>query len=252
MNYKSLFLTLLIALSITNVSNAQDNTIQPKGDYFRNAKFGSTRDEIKAIEKDNKLVFDTKEEMVFNETSESFGNTQNIYNFDENGKMDYAMLSIVNDHKDLANYLNDYNKINESFTKIYGEPNEKVITTEDKELLSDPAKLAQAIKEGKVVATTIWNKENFTVSHILADAMNPEDMEDDVKKVTIITPISHIVLAQLNSDDEEDEIEDISDSDSEDEESSDAEEDAEAEKESDSEVVNEPDDEEENDDSGKE
>ena len=239
MNFKRIFIFLIIGLSLTNMTIAQDT--QPKGDYFGNAKFGSTRDEIKEVEKNSKLIFDTKDEMVFNETSEFIGNSQNIYNFDEDGKMESAMISIVNDHKDLANYINDYNKLNESFTKVYGEPSQSVYTTEDKELLNNPAKLAEAIKEGKVVATTIWNKENFTISHILADAMDPDDMEEDVRKVTIITPISHIVLGQLNLDDEE-EVEDISDSDTEDEEDKNIDPEDEAESDEEKEE-NEPDDE---------
>ena len=210
MNFKKLFVSFIIALSLTSVGFAQETA--PEGDYFGNAKFGSTKDEIKAIEKTSTLVLEKNEEIVFNETSEFMGKTQNVYNFDKDGKMDTAMISIINEHKDLANYISDYNKINETFIKMYGEPDQNVFTTEDEALLSNPAKLAEAIKDGKVVATTIWNKKNYTISHILADSMTQDDMDEDTKKVTVFTPISHIVLGQLNSADPvsgEDEVEDI-------------------------------------------
>ncbi len=233
MNYKRLFISLLIALTINNVVIAQDIT---ERDYFGKVKIGSTIDEIKEAEKSSKLVFDSKDEMVFNETSDFIGNSQNIYSFSDDGKMESYTLSIVNDHKDLANYINDYNKLNESLKKIYGEPDQSVYTTDDKELLSNPAKLAEAIKDGKVVATTVWNKENFTISHILSDSMSTEEMDENVKKVTIITPISHIVLEEPNFYEEEEEIEDTDDSDSENEKgSSDSEDDDEQDSEEDSE-----------------
>ena len=208
MKFKNIFVSLLIALSISSVSFCQDQEI--KGDYFGNARFGSTKEEIKEVEKTSKLVLDKNDELIFNETSEFMGNSQNVYSFDKDGKMNTAMISVINDHKDLANYIADYNKINEAFIQVYGEPDENVFTTQDEELLNNPAKLAEAIKEGKVVASTIWNKPNFTISHLLADQMKADDMDDETKKVTVFTPISHLVLGQLNSADSgEDEAEDI-------------------------------------------
>ena len=197
MNFKNLFISLMVALSLTTVAVAQEAT--PEADSFGDVKFGSTKEEVKAHEKDSTLVLDRAEELVFNETSEFLGKSQNCYSFDKDGKMIAGAIYIVNDHTDLAKYIEDYNKINEAFTQLYGEPDQNAVSTEDEALLKDAAKLAQAIKEGKVVATTVWKKENFTVSHILGEQMSTDDMDEEAKKVSVITPICHLILGQLNS-----------------------------------------------------
>jgi hypothetical protein len=136
---------------------------------------------------------------MFNKTSEILGKSQNCYSFDKEGKMVAGTFNIINNHYNLANYIAEYNKINEALTKKYGEPTQEVVDTEDQELLNDAVKLAQAIKEGQVVAVTVWKKDNFTVSHILSEKMSTEDLDDETKKVTVITPICHVIIQQLNS-----------------------------------------------------
>lgn len=207
MNIKKLFVSLMITLSISTVALAQSQGTAKEGNFFSNIKFGSTKDQIKVCEKNNKLVLDQDDELMFNETSKYIGESQNCYSFDKDGKMAAVTYNIINNHYNLANYIAEYNKINESLTKIYGEPTQDVVDTEDQTLLKDPVKLAMAIKEGQVVAITIWKKDNYTISHILSEKMSTEDMDDETKKVTVITPICHVVLGQLNSlieaDDEE-------------------------------------------------
>ena len=207
MNIKKLFVSLMITLSISTVALAQSQGTAKDGNFFSNIKFGSTKDQIKVCEKNNKLVLDQDDELMFNETSKYIGESQNCYSFDKDGKLAAVTYNIINNHYNLANYIAEYNKINESLTKIYGEPTQDVVDTEDQTLLKDPVKLAMAIKEGQVVAITIWKKDNYTISHILSEKMSTEDMDDETKKVTVITPICHVVLGQLNSlieaDDEE-------------------------------------------------
>lgn len=207
MNIKKLFVSLMITLSISTVALAQSQGTPKEGNFFRNIKFGSTKEQVKGFEKNNKLVLDQDDELMFNETSKYIGESQNCYSFDKDGKMAAVTYNIINNHYNLANYISEFNKINESLTKIYGEPTQDVVDTEDQTLLKDPVKLAMAIKEGQVVAITIWKKDNYTISHILSEKMSTEDMDDETKKVTVITPICHVVLGQLNSlieaDDEE-------------------------------------------------
>ena len=204
-NFKKLFISLVLTLSLTTVTVAQEAA--PEGDYFGDIKFGSTKEEVKNHEKDSKLVLEHDNELTFNETSEFLGSSQNSYSFDNDGKMNAGAIYIVNDHKDLAKYIEDFNKINEAFKQMYGEPDQDAFNTDDEALLNDPAKLAQAIKEGKVVASTVWKKENFTISHILGEQMTTDDLDEDTKKISIITPICHLVLGQLNSAEEEAEAE---------------------------------------------
>ena len=210
MKFKNIFVALIVALSLSNVVVAQDAAVPqedaavaqetaPEGDYFGDVKFGSTKEEVKAHEKDCTLVLDHNDELMFNETSEFLGKSQNCYSFDKDGKMVAGTINIINDHQDLAKYIEDYNKINEAFVQMYGQADEQAVTTDDEAILNDPAKLAQAIKEGKVVASTVWKKENFTISHILSEKMTTDDMDEETKKVTVTTPICHLVLGQLNS-----------------------------------------------------
>ena len=204
MNFKKLFISLLVALSLTNVTFAQEAA--QEADTFGNVKFGATKEEVKASEKDTTLVLDHNDELIFNEDSEFLGKSQNCYAFD-NGKMVAASIYIVNEHQDLTKYLEDYNKVNEAFTQMYGEPDETGFSTEDEALLKDPAKLAKAIKDGTVAASTVWKKQNFTISHILSEKMSTDDMDEESKKVFVATSICHLILGQLNSADGEGEEE---------------------------------------------
>lgn len=197
MNFKKIFVSLIAALSLSTAVVAQN---APAGDnFFSKIKIGSTKDQVKASEKNNTLILEQTSELMFNETSKLIGKSQNCYSFDKNGKMQAVTFNIINNHYNYANYIADFNKINEALTKIYGEPTQDVVDTDKEELLKDPVKLALAIKEGEVVAITVWKKDNYTISHVLSEKMSTEDMDDEEKKVTVITPICHVVLGQLNS-----------------------------------------------------
>jgi hypothetical protein len=200
MKFKSLFIALIAALSLSTVVVAQEEL-----DSFGNCKFGSNKEAVKAEEKANTLVMETEDELMFNETSDFMGTSQNCYTFSKDGKLETVTLNIVNNHEDLANYIADYNKMNEMFTQMYGEPTSSGFSTEDKELLSDPAKLAQAIKEGKVAASTEWKLKTFTLSHVLSEQMTTDDMTDEVKKATIITPICHLAIATIGTEEDDEE-----------------------------------------------
>ncbi len=187
----------MVALSLSTVVVAQDAAT---GDnFFNKIKIGSTKEQVKTFEKNNALVLEQESELMFNETSKLIGKSQNCYSFDKNGQMQAVTFNIINNHYNYANYIADFNKINEALTKIYGEPTQDVVDTDNEELIKDPVKLALAIKEGEVVAITVWKKDNFTISHILSEKMSTEDMDDETKKVTVITPICHVILGQLNS-----------------------------------------------------
>jgi hypothetical protein len=197
MNFKNIFVSVMVALSLSTVVVAQDAAT---GDnFFNKIKIGSTKEQVKTFEKNNALVLEQESELMFNETSKLIGKSQNCYSFDKNGQMQAVTFNIINNHYNYANYIADFNKINEALTKIYGEPTQDVVDTDNEELIKDPVKLALAIKEGEVVAITVWKKDNFTISHILSEKMSTEDMDDETKKVTVITPICHVILGQLNS-----------------------------------------------------
>ena len=196
MNFKNLFVALIVAFSLSTAVVAQE---AQDPNSFGDAKFGSTKEEVKAAEKDCTLVLDHNDELMFNETSEFLGKSQNCYAFDKDGKLVAVSINVINDHEDLAKYIEDYNKINEAFVQLYGAADEQGVSTDDEAILNDPAKLDQAIKEGKVAATTVWKKENFTISHILSEKMDTEGMDEESVKATVFTPICHIILAQHNS-----------------------------------------------------
>lgn len=196
MNFKNLFVALIVAISLSTAVVAQE---AQDPNAFGDVKFGFTKEEVKASEKDSTLVLDHNEELMFNETSEFLGKSQNCYSFSDDGKLVAVTLNIINDHEDIAKYIEDYNKINEAFMQMYGEADEQGVSTDDEAILKDPAKLAQAIKDGKVVASTVWKKENFSISHILTTKMDSEGMDETTQKATVFTPIAHLVLAQHNS-----------------------------------------------------
>ena len=147
MNFKNLFVALIVAFSLSTAVVAQE---AQDPNSFGDAKFGSTKEEVKAAEKDCTLVLDHNNELMFNETSEFLGKSQNCYSFSDDGKLVAVTINVINDHEDIAKYIEDYNKINEAFVQLYGEATEQAVSTDDEAILNDSAKLAQAIKDGKV------------------------------------------------------------------------------------------------------
>ena len=196
MNLKKLFVAFIAALSLSTAVVAQE---AQDPNAFGDAKFGSTKEEVKTAEKDSTLVLDHNEELMFNETSEFLGKTQNCYSFSDEGKLVAVTINVINEHEDIAKYIEDYNKVNEAFAQLYGEATEQAVSTDDEAILNDPAKLAQAIKDGKVVASTVWKRENYSISHILTAKMDTEGMDETTVKATVFTPICHLILAQHNS-----------------------------------------------------
>ena len=179
MNFKRIFISLIISLSLTNMTIAQET--QTNGDYFGIAKFGSTRDEIKEVEKTSKLIFDTKEELVFNETSDFIGKSQNCFTFDKDGKMVAGTINIINDHEDLSKYIEDYNKINEAFQQVYGEPDESGFSTDDEALLKDAAKLAPGVHivvEGTTNTSYNGLMETNAGGTLTCDGKDPINVDD--------------------------------------------------------------------------
>ena len=187
----------MVALSLSTVVVAQDASTG--SNIFGRMKIGSTKEQVKVLEKNNTLVLEQNSELMFNETSKLIGKSQNCYSFDKSGKLEGVTFSVINNHYNYANYITDFYKINDALTKIYGKPTQDLVDTDNEELVKDPVKLAQAIKEGEVVAITVWEKGNLTISHILSEKMSTEDMDDAEKKVTVITPICHVILGQVKT-----------------------------------------------------
>ena len=67
MNIKNIFVSLMLALSLSTVALSQETTNDSK--FFNKVKFGSTKEEIKLSENNNKLVLDQDDELIFNQTS---------------------------------------------------------------------------------------------------------------------------------------------------------------------------------------
>lgn len=201
MSSKKLIISIfLMFLSFASIVSAQETTSQE--DNLVRFKFGASKEEIKNIEKDSKLVLENEVEIYFNKNSEIMGQCQNIYHFDSEGKMNEMLIIIATDHKELSNYISDYNKINKTLTDALGTPYKNLYSTEDQDLLNNPTKLAESIKEGNVAATSIWNNKNFSVVHILCKKIPTDELKEEDKKVMIATSIAHMVVTRPRSSDE--------------------------------------------------
>ena len=201
MSSKKLIISIfLMFLSFASIVSAQETNSQE--DSLVRFKFGASKEEIKNVEKDSKLVLENDVEIYFNKNSEIMGQCQNIYHFDSEGKMNEMVIIIATDHKELSNYISDYNKINKTLTDALGTPYKNLYSTEDQDLLNNPAKLAESIKDGNVAATSIWNNKNFSIVHILCMQIPTNELKEEDKKVMIVTPIAHMIVTRPRSSDE--------------------------------------------------
>ncbi len=201
MSSKKIIISIfLMVLSFVSITAAQETTSQE--DSLVRFKFGASKEEIKNVEKDSKLVFENDVEIYFNKNSEIMGPCQNIYQFDSEGKMNAVVTIIATDHKDLSNYIADYNKINKALTDALGTPYKNLYSTKDQDLLNNPTKLAESIKEGNIAGTSIWNNKDFSIVHILCMQIPTNELKEEDKKVMIVTPIAHMVVTRPRSSDE--------------------------------------------------
>lgn len=190
MKLKNILLSTLLGLSVSTLLFAQD---APVVHDFGEVDFGATVEQVKASEKDSQLIKETPEEIVFNNFKDENLKHQVTYGF-KDGKFVGGCVNIVNDHKEnVANYIQDFQTLDTVYASMYGEPTQQVVTTEDKALLEDPAKLAAEIMAGNVVMTTVWKSEGRTISHVLATNKTIENPEEGM----IVAPISHMLLTEI-------------------------------------------------------
>lgn len=194
MKLRNLSIALILASAITSSAFAQD---KPAKDFGK-VNFGASIQEVKSIERNNKLTFSSDDELIYSQNSAGT-NSQSMYSFD-NGKLTGALNNIVTNHEKLTQYFTDFAQVDNYYKEIYGEPSQEIITTDDEAILNNPEKLCDAIKAGEVMCCTIWHKDKYTITHILSDKLPLDEMDEDVAQALLPSKMAHFILGEINQD----------------------------------------------------
>ena len=200
MKLNKIIVSILLAGSLSTGLFAQEAAKTPD---FGDVNFGDTLEAVKAAEKDNKIVIEKEDYIIFAEESEGT-KSQNIYEF-KDGKLETGIINVVTEHKALAEYIDEYKQLNEMFKQLYGEPSEESVNVQDEELLKDNEKLAKAVQDGTASFATVWTKENFTVTHTLIDTLPTDDFDEETQNVLVKAPLCHLVIGANGNGAEDDE-----------------------------------------------
>lgn len=204
--FNRLMVTIALSGLLTSAAFAQNNGV--KFFDFGGVNFGATIEEVKESEKDNEIVYESKDEVLVNNFKHPVFKHQALYRFTD-GKLTGGMLLIIDEKKENpAEYLNDFNNCDNIFKGIYGEPSSHIVATEDETILSNPAKLVAAVIDGIVPSiSTSWEKENYTCIHLLTQPDSSSDGAEEkigAEKFFLTSPIGHSLVVELNNDNEED------------------------------------------------
>ncbi len=203
--FNRLLVTVALSSLLAGTAFAQNNGVRTFD--FGGVNFGATVEEVKESEKDDEIVYESKDEILVNNLKHPVFKHQALYRFTD-GKLTGGMLLIIDEKKENpAEYLNDFNKCDNIFKGIYGEPSTHIIATEDETILSNQAKLAVAVMDGTVPSiSTSWEKENYTCIHLLTqpDSSDGTEEKTGAERFFLASPIGHSLVVELNNDNEED------------------------------------------------
>ena len=168
-------LVIVLSLSVAGCENGRDSDSYIKetqtdgqgkekamNGIFRYANWGDSIDSVVELEGSNYIVKDAKGVMYDNIDLMGY-NTEVIYLCGENGLYS-GIYNITEEHSNENNYIDDFNKINESLKQKYGPPTTEQVNWVRDILKDDPG---LALGYGDVEYTTAWESEDLTIIHYL-------------------------------------------------------------------------------------
>lgn len=151
-----------------NKSDLRDMTItvdDRENCVVRNAKFGDDIETVKAWE-DAELFEDSTASvpaMLIYKTQLDNIDVAVFYIFDKDNKLAKVAYDNVSEHINNQSYVEDYNKLEESLEKKYGQPDE--IKNAENSLAKYAPDEGTAISMGNAIKYVQWNKDGYIIVH---------------------------------------------------------------------------------------
>ena len=131
----------------------------------RNARWGMTKDEVKAVEKEN-IIDEEETDILFN------GRVSNkdcniLYSFNDKGELYRVALLFEEAHTNPNRYISDYNTIKEGLIEKYGKPELPTDSFWDggERLYKDnPSDYGMAVLMGYLQYLSTWDNKKTSIS----------------------------------------------------------------------------------------
>lgn len=115
----SLILCGILILGFTGCEQKAKNPFEGRGD-FRNASWGMTIDEAKALEA-TELLAETEEAILYQVQVGKYTDVSMSYLFQRN-QLNRGVYLFTEEHKDASLYIEDFDQIKEALSEVYGKP----------------------------------------------------------------------------------------------------------------------------------
>lgn len=150
-----ILLPLACAL-IVSMASAQD---------FRDVSWGATMEQVKASEQFT-LMSEDENTLVFNGQVNT--KTVNaVYEFLPNGQLSLAGYLFDDTYTNRNTYIEDYEEVNVTLERLYGEPKTSDTYWSDDLYKDDPQSYGMAVSVGHVTYQAVWETETTLIRHTL-------------------------------------------------------------------------------------
>jgi len=121
---------------------------------FRKVRWGMSKDEVRNNETAG-FIGETDDALLYKEKIGGL-DSKLVYMF-EDGKLRNSAYKFENEYSDVEDYINDYEKLKDAYTKKYGEPYTDKIKWTNDSFKDDPSMHEQALIEGHVSYIAQWS-----------------------------------------------------------------------------------------------
>ncbi|MAT38870.1 MAG: hypothetical protein CL946_04625 [Ectothiorhodospiraceae bacterium] len=151
------------------ITGETDKALDPRGPApeqdgqpydFRKTHWGMSKEEVKKNET-AEFVGETDDALIYKEKIGGL-DSKLVYMFKE-GKLRNSAYKFENEYSEVEDYINDYEKLKDAYTKKYGEPHSDEVRWTNDTFKDDPSMLGQALIEGHASFVTQWSLPETSV-----------------------------------------------------------------------------------------
>lgn len=146
---KKYLTTIIIMAGVISITQAQD---------FRGFTWGNSIGKVQSGEKAQYVAKVSNDELAYMDILGG-SECEVIYMFNDNDKLTSGMYVFTKKYTNPQLYIQDYNKFKNLLTQKYGKPAVVSETLPDSKPLPEKQNYGQAVAEGKLSMSTIWNTD---------------------------------------------------------------------------------------------
>jgi hypothetical protein len=154
---KKYLATLVLMTGVISISHAQD---------FRGFTWGNSINKVQSDEKAQYLAKVSNDELAYTDMLGG-SDCEVIYMFNDNDKLASGMYVFTKKYTNPQLYIQDYNKFKKLLAEKYGKPAVESETWSDNKPVSEKQNYGQAVADGKLSMSTIWNTDRTYIKIIL-------------------------------------------------------------------------------------